>query len=103
MKLTLLAVAALVGIFGMTWLVEGNDFFLYKVFAPKREAVRREVYENTKSYTQGMRQELMNMQMSYIQADAEHKVALAYIIKRRAAEINPEDLTPELRSFIHSL
>ena len=37
---------------GFGWIATGNDFFLYKVFAPKYEQVRRETFEQTKSYNQ---------------------------------------------------
>ena len=87
----------------LTWLVQGNEFFLYKVFAPQHEKVRRQVFEETKSYNQGMVQELQNMQFEYIKADKEHKAALASIILQRAADF-PEDKMPaDLRSFIWDL
>lgn len=88
---------------GLAWIVQGNDFFLYKTFAPARENVRREVFENTKSYNQGMVQELQNMQFEYVKADKEHQAALASIILHRAADF-PEDKLPEdLRVFIQEL
>src|SRR4051812_16187485 len=54
------------------WMVQGNDFFLYKVFAPKREAVRREVYEQTKSYKQGSTQRLGTLCSQVATADSAH-------------------------------
>lgn len=42
-----LVVVGFVGLFGLTWLVQGNDFFLYKTFAPKYADVQREVFEQT--------------------------------------------------------
>jgi hypothetical protein len=95
----LIVVAAL----GVSWLATGNDFFLYKYFAPKRAAVERQVFEETKSYNQGVIQELQNMQFEYIKADKEAKAALASIILHRAADY-PEDKMPdELKKFIHEL
>lgn len=90
-------------ILGLTWIFQGNDFFLYQVFAPKQEAVRREVFEQTKAYNQGMIQELQNMQFEYVKAAPEHQKALASIILHRAADY-PEDKMPsDLRSFIQDL
>lgn len=90
-------------VFGLSWIVQGNDFFLYKVFAPQQEGVRRQVFENTKSYNQGMVQELENMQFEYVKADDEHKKALASVILHRAADF-PEDKMPaDLRAFIKNL
>ena len=93
----------LLGIFALGWMIEGNDFFMYKFFGPKREAVRREVFENTKSYRQGMIQELQNMQFKYIQADSSAKDALASIILHRAADFPKDDMPADLRSFIDGL
>lgn len=93
----------LVLIFGLSWAVEGNGFFLYKFFAPKEEAVRREVFEQSKAYNQGMLQELQDMQFQYLQADDAHKAALASIILHRAADYDEDRLPPDLRSFISTL
>lgn len=98
-----IGVVALVAILTLTWILQGNDFFLYKVFAPKYEQVRRETFERTKSYKQGMIQELQNMQFEYIKADKEHQAALADIILRRAADFGDENLPPDLRAFIQQL
>ncbi len=90
---------------GLGWFFQGNDFFLYKVFAPKYEAVRRETFEQTKSYNQGMVQELQNMQFEYVKADETHKVALADIILHRAADFNFDDprVPTDLRTFVAEL
>lgn len=87
----------------LTWLAEGNDFFLYKYFAPKREAVRREVFENTKSYNQGMIQEIRDYQVRYIQATTNEQAALASVILHQCADY-PEDKMPaDVRDFVTSL
>ena len=51
-------------VIGLSWIVQGNEFFLYKVFAPRTEAMRREVFEQSKAFNQGMVQELQNMQLN---------------------------------------
>jgi len=96
-------VGVLVLILGLTWIIQGNDFFLYKVFAPRYEQVRRQTFEQTKSYRQGMVQELQNMQFAYLKADKDHQEALADLILHRAADVPEETLTPELNAFIHKL
>ena len=101
--LIVIIVGFILFILGLSWVVQGNDFFMYKVFAPKQEAVRREVFEETKSYNQGMVQELQNMQFEYIKASPSQKEALASIILHRAADY-PEDRLPvDLKYFIQSL
>lgn len=91
---------AIIVVFAIAWLVQGNDFFMYKVFAPKYEQVRRETFEQTKSYNQGMIQELQNMQFEYVKADSAHKQALVSIILHRVADYDENKLPPDLRSFI---
>lgn len=89
---------------GLTWIVQGNDFFLYKFWAPKMEGVRREVYVNTPSYVLGKIQDLQDLQRDYMKApDAEHKKALASMIIQRSAEIKEDYLPADLRSFIWQL
>jgi len=86
---------------GLGWLAQGNQFFMYKYFAPKQEAVRRQVFEETKSYNQGMVQELCNMQFEYIKASPSQQAALASIILHRAADYDENKLPSDLRQFIH--
>jgi uncharacterized phage-associated protein len=94
---------ALFLLFGVTWIAQGNDFFLTKVFAPKYEQVRRETFEQSKAYNQGMIQELQSMQFQYLQAKPEQQDALASIILHRAADYDMDRLPPDLRSFIQGL
>lgn len=100
-----LVVVFFILILGLTWIGQGNDFFLYKVFAPEYERVRRQTFEQTKSYNQGMIQELQNMQFDYVKASIEHKSVLASIILRRAADfdLNQPQVPAELRQFIAEL
>jgi hypothetical protein len=104
MKSTLSAILLFVIAFiGLLWLVQGNDFVLYKAFAPKYEAVRRETFEQSKAYRQGLVQELQNMQFEYVKADKEHQAALASIILRRTADVPTDALTPDLNKFVDQL
>lgn len=90
-------------IFGLSWIVQGNEFFLAKVFAPKEEQLRRETFEESKAYNQGAIQELQNMQFEYVKADKDQKKALAAIILHRAADFKEEKMPSDLRDFIASL
>lgn len=85
------------------FLFQGADFFLYSTFAPKYEKARRETFEESKAYRQGMVQEMQNMQFQYEQASKEHKEALSSLILHRAADFKEEDMPRDLSVFIHSL
>jgi hypothetical protein len=98
-------VFAIVTLLGMTWLFQGNDFFVYQYFGPKYEQTRRTIFEQSKAYNQGMVQELQNMQFQYVQADTEHKDALADLILHRAADFDFNDprVPSDLRRFVSDL
>jgi hypothetical protein len=98
-----IVVGCLVLILGLDWVVQGNEFFLYKTFAPKMEQARRETFEQSKAYTQGQIQELQNMQFEYVKATPEQKVALASIILHRAADFDESKLPTDLKLFISNL
>lgn len=94
----------LVVLMGLGWFVQGNEFFMYKFWAPKQEAVRRQIFEETKSYNQGMIQELQNMQFEYEKtADQSAKDRMASIILHRAADFPEERMPQDLRTFIAKL
>ena len=79
---------------------------MFKYFAPKMEQVRRETFEQSKAYNQGMIQELQNMQFEYIQADSIHRAMLSSTILHRAADYDMEKLRTaslDLYDFIQKL
>jgi hypothetical protein len=98
-----LGIAAVLAILALTWVFQGNSFFLYKYFAPKQEQVRREVFEQSKAYNQGMQQELSAMRFEYIRAAPEHRAALASVILHRTADYDEGLLTADLRTFLAQL
>jgi hypothetical protein len=93
----------LVVVSGVAWIVQGNDFFMYKYFAPKYEDARRQVFEGSKAYKEGMNQELQNMMFEYVRAGTEHKAALRTIILHRAADFDVSKMSSDLRGFIEKL
>lgn len=102
-KIVAIALATIVALLALTWIVQGNEFFLTKVFAPKYEEVRRETFEQSKAYNQGMIQELQNMQFEYAKATPEQQKALASVILHRAADYDSSKLPTDLREFIDHL
>lgn len=101
-------IVAVVGVLGLTWLIQGNEFFMYKYFGPRREAVRRQIFETSRAFNQGMVQELQNMQFDYVKLGAgqvNEKAALASIILHRSSGFNLDDpiVPTDLRDFINGL
>ena len=103
MKPFLAVVGGVVGFGALIWGVAYHDLIFTSFFAPKYENVRRNTFDQSKSFRTGAVQELQNMQFEYIKASPEHKVALKDIIIHRAAEV-PEDAIPQdLYNFIQGL
>jgi len=70
-----------------------------RFFNPKVENVRREVFENTKSYTHGKIQDLAKYYEEY--QKTEDKEAVAAIIKMRFAEFDANKINSDvLRTFL---
>ena len=88
---------------GLSWVFMGNDFFLYKYFAPKQAEVQRQVFENTPSYIRGNIQELEKQHLEYIKATPEQKRAIKSIVLQEAAGIDQTNLSPDLKSWIQQL
>lgn len=100
-------ISALVGIFiGVIALIFGLTFLGYKsyeFFAPKYRAVDNQVFKQSEQYNDGMIRDLENLQIEYINADADKKQALRAIVLHRFS-VYPEDkMSPNLRNFYNSL
>lgn len=87
----------------LSWVFTGNSLLLYKFFAPKQEAVRREVFEQTKSFQQGIIQEIRASKNNYDQTDdpGKRSAALQYA-KHQADQLNdPNVIPPDLASWLY--
>lgn len=89
--------------FGLAWAVEGNDFFMYKYFAPKQEAVRREVFEQSKAYNDGMSQQLDKERLEYIKLTPDQKAAERSIILHQFSGYDTSHLTFDQNQFLNQL
>lgn len=103
MKPILAIVGGVVGFGAFIWGVAYHDLLFTAFFAPKYENVRRNTFEQSKSFRTGAVQELQNMQFEYIKASPEHKAALADIIRHRASEVSEDAMPADLQSFISNL
>lgn len=74
---------------------------MFKFFAPKFEDVRRDVFENTKSYLHGVQQDLGKYYLEYQTADEDGKTAIRATIQMRFAEVDVSKLqSPKLQQFL---
>lgn len=102
-KIGLIVLGCGAGILGLMFFFQGADFFLYKTFAPAYENVRRETFENTKSYVQGTIEQIDKWQFEYIKADESSKNALAHVILQSTAAFDEENLPPRQKAFLQEL
>lgn len=87
-----LAVIFALGLAGLGWKM---------FFKPKHENIERKVFENTKSYTHGLTQELAKHYSEYQKANLEEKEILRNVIKSRFADFDETKVrTQALRSFL---
>lgn len=105
MKIFFGVIGFLLCILALTWVIQGNDFFMYKVFGLRYEQTRRQIFEQSRAFNQGMIQELENMQFEYEKAPPEHQKALRSVILHRASgyNLNDPDVPASLRAFINQL
>ncbi len=74
-------------------------------FAPQEQNIKREVFENTKSYNEGKEQELVKYKFEYDKAKAKKDEATVKAIKSAVrtafADYEEDRLSPELRDFVN--
>jgi hypothetical protein len=97
--LTLIVMASLA--FGLEW--AGIAWKGY--FGPKHEAVRREVFKQTRSYNEGKEQELLKYRVEYMRSkDDDEKKAIASTVRLAFADYDENLLdSAELRSFLKDM
>ncbi len=100
MKIIGLTFLGLLIIFAFIWICEGQAFFLYKVFAPAQAGVERQIFEQTKSYNQGMIQTLRSEQLQYENGDDKTKDMVASYVWGQYADYNQSMLPSDLQSFM---
>lgn len=90
----------LVVLYAFGFLATGGDLAIYKFWAPKQEAARRQVYEHTKSYHQGSVQRLNTLCTQVAAADDDHKVMLNDVIAQEFAEWDMSDVPAYLQGCL---
>jgi hypothetical protein len=96
-------VAGVAAICFVALMISGLDFNIYKFFAPKYEQVRRNTFEQSQAYNEGMRRDLESLRNQYLTAtDPAAKAALKATFVHRA-EGYPNELPADLQSFYNSI
>jgi hypothetical protein len=84
----------------LDWVFAGQNFFLYRFFAPREEAVRRQVYEQTKSFQDGSKRRLGDLCNQAATADEGHKPMINDMIVHEFSSWNLDEIPDYLRSCV---
>jgi hypothetical protein len=94
-------ISILVLVFALAYL----DLVFKRFFGPKHENVRREIFENTKSYSHGKTQDLARYYEQYTKAESQSdKDAVSELIKMQFADFDESVIrNAKLRNFLTSV
>ena len=94
----------IVGVIIFLALICGLDYsgLMWESFiGPKRENIRRNIFEQTKSYNQANIQQLIDYRKQYYMAKTkEDKAIIANTVMHMYADINPQGIDMELIEFL---
>lgn len=77
---------------------------MFKFFGPKQENIRREIFEETKSYVHGKVQDLAKYYEEFQAAEPEDRDAIRSLIQMRFAEFDESNIRPaKLRNFLSEM
>ncbi len=104
MKMTLATIGGaalfLGAVFGLNYFGYINTAF----FAPKYEAIRRDVMINSRSYDEGAQRELYRLKLQYQQAKTDEEKATLAAAAKHEFSIYPKDrLPPDLLTFLSQI
>ena len=89
---------------GLIFLISGLGLIHLKFFGPKYESVKREIFEENKSYTYGVIQDLVKYKYEWEKADYTGKKAIENIVRMRFANFDPNKINNhKLRAWFESI
>lgn len=99
-----ISIGGLIGLFALIFIFGLAGLGYYKFFGPKTENVKREIFENTKSYLHGVQQDLGKYYLEYQTADEDEKTAIKATIQMRFAEVDTDKIqSVQLKSFLKNM
>ena len=96
----LLGVLSIIFVFALVLGLRYANLSIEGFFRPREENVQREVFEQTKSYNEGMEQQLIKYKLEYDRGDDTDKDAVAFAVRHAYADYNIELLDVDLRDFV---
>ena len=100
-KIILISIGCFVGFLLLVFILEYFHLGMFGFFEPKKEAIRRNVFEETKSYVHGKVQDLASYYGQYQSAKSGDRPAIAEVIKMRFAEFDENKIkNQKLKEFL---
>lgn len=97
-------VGFVVGVFLFVFSLNVVGLINLQFWGAQYENTRREIFENTKSYKEGKKQDLIKYRLEYLKAESvEEKQAITSTIRMMFSNYNSDNLEPELKSFLQSI
>lgn len=101
MKTVGICIGSIVGVLVMSFIFGLYGLGWMKFFGPKKENIRRDIFEQTQSYVHGKIQDLAKYQDEYNKADENGKEAIRQIILLRFAEFDETKIRAiNLRNYL---
>jgi len=95
--------AAIGGIILLVVMFTHTDVALSRKYDPQREEIRRQTFEESRAFREGLAQELQAMQLDYLKGNEDQKAAIASMVLHRVAGVDPSVFPPSLQRFIDQL
>lgn len=104
MKIGLSIFGVIAGLFLLVFLANEFEIFGVRYWGVRKEDARREVFEQTQSYVEGKRQELVKLHHEWGKASKEDKPAIEATIRHSFSNFDPEKIQQqELRNFLEKI
>jgi hypothetical protein len=104
MKITLITIGSIIGLFLLIFLANEFEIFGTRFWGVRKENARREVFEQTQSYIEGKRQELIKLHHEWNKATPEDKIVIEATIRMNFANFDESKIEqPELYLFLKNI
>lgn len=104
MRTGIIIIGMIIGLFALIFLANEFAIFGTRFWGVRKENARREVFEQTQSYVEGKRQELIKLHHEWNKAGADDKIAIETTIRLNFANFDESKIEqPELYSFLKKI
>ena len=104
LKMALIGIDTITLLIVLAFALELGGLKWDRFFAPKHEAVRREVFKGTRSFNEAKLQELVRYRLEYMLSnDKTEKSAIASTIRMGFADYDTNKLPLELQNFVNEI